>query len=120
MFEILLQPGFFASIPETLYSWGINPYQSLIDIILLIFTLYVLWQKPEKTEKPLTKEVSLYFSLYAITKMNFLFIFSYSSFKKEIEQLIEEWIPEPLVPNLNPQLELDSKVPMITRSVSVF
>lgn len=88
MTSIVFPAAVLDIVPETLLSWGINPYQSLVDMILLVFTLYVLWQKPEKPEKPLTSE--------------------------EIEQLIDEWVPEPLVPAMNPQLILDSKVPTIT------
>lgn len=57
MSSVVLPIGVLDMVPETLYSWGINPYQSLVDMILFVFTLYVLWQKPEKPEKPLTSEV---------------------------------------------------------------
>lgn len=79
-----------AFVPATLLDWGINPYQTMVDIILLLFTIYVIMQKPERPEKPFSKE--------------------------EIDQLCEEWEPEPLFPELTPQMQLDMKAPIITNS----
>eukprot|EP01116_Phalansterium_solitarium_P020533 TRINITY_DN6097_c0_g1_i1.p1 TRINITY_DN6097_c0_g1~~TRINITY_DN6097_c0_g1_i1.p1 ORF type:complete len:526 (-),score=203.93 TRINITY_DN6097_c0_g1_i1:203-1780(-) len=66
----------------------INPFQLALDVVLLVFVLYVLNRKSYKPEKPLSKE--------------------------EIEQLIAEWEPVPLHPKLTPEQELDSKTPVIT------
>jgi len=75
---------------SALDAFGLNPYQAVVDFLLLGFAIYVLIQKPEKPEKPLSRE--------------------------EIDQLIDEWKPEPLVPLLesDPLLEMDAKLPVIT------
>jgi len=66
----------------------LNSYQLFLDVILLLLFLYVLFRKPAKPEKPLSEE--------------------------EIEELIEGWTPEPLIPSKTPIMELDDNVPIIT------
>jgi hypothetical protein len=34
---------------------------------------------------------------------------------QEVEELIEGWIPEPLIPAKTPLMELDEKIPVISR-----
>jgi serine palmitoyltransferase len=70
----------------------VNGYQLIIDIILFILFLYVLFRKPAKPEKPLSDQ--------------------------EIEELIETWEPEPLIPPRTPMMELDEKVPVITSTTT--
>lgn len=74
----------------------INAYQLMIDFLLLLFALYIVFRKPVKPEKPLSD--------------------------KEIRQLLEEWEPEPFVPpRKNVELmSLNDKVPVITRSSSLY
>jgi len=67
--------------------------QLILDGVLLSFVIYILFKRPDKPEKPLTK--------------------------KEMDQLIDEWEPEPMHPVLSDrELQLDSKVPVITGTTS--
>jgi len=68
----------------------VNGYQLVLDVILFILFVYVLFRKPKAPEKPLNE--------------------------KEMEELIEEWEPEPLIPKggKTPMMELDEKVPTIS------
>jgi len=59
----------------SLLHQNLSIYQIGLDLILLIFCLYVLFRKQYKPEKPLSK--------------------------KEMEQLIQEWNPEPMHPPLS-------------------
>lgn len=68
-------------------SEEVNPFQLAVDIVLAIFTIYVLLRRPVKPEKPLDD--------------------------KEISELIDEWEPEPLFPAVvgdREILELESAV----------
>jgi serine palmitoyltransferase len=82
--------------PEFLTSLDIPRatfYQIVLDTVLLTFAVYVLMRKPDKPEKPLTES--------------------------EINQLIEEWEPEPLFKQIDERrLALGRKVPTITGSTS--
>jgi len=67
--------------------------QLILEGVLLSFVLYVLFKRPAKSEKPLSK--------------------------KEMDQLIAEWEPEPMHPVLSDrELKLDAKVPVITSTTS--
>jgi serine palmitoyltransferase len=72
----------------------VNGYQLVLDVLLLILFVYVLFRKPKAPEKPLTE--------------------------KEIEELIEEWEPEPLIPKVikTPIMQLDEKSPTICGSTT--
>jgi hypothetical protein len=35
----------------------VNPYQLLVDLVLVIFAVFILYQKPIKPAKPLSKHV---------------------------------------------------------------
>lgn len=74
------------------WVWNVNPYQLLMDVMLIVFALYVVSRKPIKPERPLSKE--------------------------EIEAIIDEWQPIPLHPQKTPLNLLNEKVPMITGSNS--
>lgn len=64
-------------------------YQISLDVLLFVFALYILMRKPQKEEKPLSE--------------------------KEINQLIDEFEPEPLFPKLDERrAALGKKVPTIT------
>ncbi|PRP78373.1 serine C-palmitoyltransferase subunit [Planoprotostelium fungivorum] len=67
---------------------GMNLGQLLIDFLLLVFVLYILFRRPQaNTEKPLTE--------------------------KEIEEVIDNWTPLPLVPSRTPLMELDDHAPVV-------
>jgi len=70
-------------------EWAdLNPYQSIVDLCLFLFALYILVQRPIKPEKPLSK--------------------------KEIDDSCAEWEPEALFPPLTEQMKLDLRLPFIT------
>jgi len=69
----------------------VNAYQLLVDIVLLAIALYVVFRKPAvATEKPLTQQ--------------------------EIDEIIEGWEPEPLIPKKTDLMKLDDDVPLIESS----
>jgi len=77
--------------PTQLVGWvlDIHAYQLLLDAILICFSIYVLIQKPDKPEKPLTAE--------------------------EMDEIIKDWEPVPLAPPKRTPLQLlNEKVPLIT------
>jgi len=63
----------------------LNGYQLILDAVLLVLFLYVLFRKPAKLEKPLTEE--------------------------EIQELVDSWTPEPLIPEKTALMELDDTTP---------
>jgi len=68
-------------------------FQMILDTVLVCFAVYVLMRRPDKPEKPLSA--------------------------KEVDQLIEEWQPDPLYPKLDERLlRLGKKVPTISSSTS--
>eukprot|EP01117_Protostelium_nocturnum_P000363 TRINITY_DN10422_c0_g1_i1.p1 TRINITY_DN10422_c0_g1~~TRINITY_DN10422_c0_g1_i1.p1 ORF type:complete len:474 (-),score=174.87 TRINITY_DN10422_c0_g1_i1:82-1503(-) len=70
-----------------------NAWNLLVDAFLLVFCLYVLFRKPQtQTEKPLTE--------------------------KEIEEVINNWKPLPLIMNRTPLMELDDNSPVIESSTT--
>jgi len=70
----------------------LNGYQLILDAVLLVLFLYVLFRKPAKLEKPLTEE--------------------------EIQELVDNWTPEPLIPERTPLMELDDKTPTISSTTA--
>jgi len=91
MFLQLVHQDFLLSDPST-WIYSIDPYQALIDVLLLVFSIYVIFKRPQKPEKPFSEE--------------------------EIQDLIDEWQPDPLIPELTPIMELDAKIPVISSSTS--
>jgi len=72
---------------------GMNFGQLLLDFLLLVFVLYILFRRPQaNTEKPLTD--------------------------KEIDEVIDNWTPLPLVPARTPLMELDDHSPVVESSTT--
>lgn len=92
MISIILDAASQHNLDWLMPAWNsVNAYQLLIDFCLLLFSVIVLFKKPEKPEKPLSTQ--------------------------EIQQLIDEWEPEPLrPPKKTPLMLLDEKVPIIQRT----
>jgi len=72
---------------------GMNFGQLVVDFLLLVFVLYILFRRPQaKMEKPLSE--------------------------KEVDEIIDNWKPLPLVPKRTPIMELDDHAPIIESSTT--
>lgn len=90
--QLLVEPDLVGSAVNMFTSTSVDPYQAMVDVILLVFSIYIIFKRPQKPERPFSKE--------------------------EIQELINEWEPEPLFPKMTPIMELDRRVPVMTGSPS--
>lgn len=82
---------------ESLSFWDFDPLHVTIEAICIVIIVYLWFQKSYKIrERPetLTEQVPFFF-------YHHLFVNNLS--QKEIDTLVDEWEPEPLVPRLSEQ-----------------
>jgi len=77
---------FIDYVAHVLHS--MNPYQLLAEAVMAVFIIYLIFAKSYKPTKPLTE--------------------------KEVDELIEGWVPAPLYPALTPtDTQRDSEIPTV-------
>jgi len=81
---------FVESLPSILDT--VNVYQLLLDIVVIACLIFVVFKKKYIPEAPLTH--------------------------KEIEDILNDWQPEPLHPSLTPQMKLDAEIPIISSTTA--